>query len=89
LLGDFNGDDAAEVAAYRRGNSRWYLFSHPKGIAFGRPGDVPVPGDYNADGRTELAVYRPATGQWFVRGGPSLRLGGRGYTPIPPPAHAL
>jgi hypothetical protein len=35
-------------------------------VAFGSPGDVPIPADYDGDGRADLAVYRAADRTWWI-----------------------
>lgn len=73
LVGDWNGDGAAEVAIYRRtifcidynGNIHWN--NPPSGdyvLTLGASGDTAVAGDWNGDGKTELGVFR--AGAWYL-----------------------
>ena len=52
-------------------------------IAWGGPGDVPVPADYNGDGRVDPAVFRRTTGQWFIRNVGTVVFGGALDIPVP------
>ena len=82
--GDYDGDGAADFAAYSVSNGRWSVCSSQGlNVRFGDPGDVPIPGDYNGDGVTDIAVYRPSTGQWFVRNQFAVQFGDSGDVPIP------
>jgi hypothetical protein len=76
LLGDFDGDGAADVAVYRPGSpaSTWYIAFSSGGVGEipwgdAGSGDVPVIGDYDGDGIIDIAVYRPGdpASTWFAR----------------------
>ena len=62
-------------------------------VAWGAPGDIPVPGDYFGLGRAQLAVYRPSTGEFFLRDdlGRATRIpiGERGDLPVPADYHGI
>lgn len=84
------GDLAARIAVYRPSTREWLVRGDDASsttIAFGGPGDVPVPGDYLGKGAAQIAVFRPNSGEWFVReeGGSTrvLLSPGPGATPVP------
>ena len=52
-------------------------------VAWGAPGDIPVPGDYDGNGTVDIAVYRPSTGQWFIQGQATVQWGLPGDVPVP------
>ncbi|MCP4213377.1 MAG: hypothetical protein GY765_01915 [bacterium] len=79
---DYNGDNIADIAVYRPSNGRWCIKGQPS-IAWGAPGDIPVPGDYNGDGTTDLAVFRPSNGRWCIKGQASIAWGAPGDIPVP------
>lgn len=92
---DFNGDGRTDVAVCRPSspNYQWYVNngSVPWGMAFGIPGDIPVPGGYDG-GATQVAVYRPgaqvgAQSYWYVSGSTAvpwgLPFGVGGDIPVP------
>jgi subtilisin-like proprotein convertase family protein len=82
VAADFNGDCASDVSVFRPSTGQWFA-PNQGAVAFGLPGDVPVPGDYNADGKAEHAVYRPGTGEWFVEGLATVSFGLPGDLPVP------
>lgn len=69
LLGDWDGDGAANVAVRRPAESNFYL-STPAGthvVNFGIPADRPIAGDWNGDGLSEIGVRRPGTPDFYLR----------------------
>ena len=80
------------MAIYRPSNGIWIIRYTASGswtgVAWGQPGDVPVPGDYDGDGVTDVAVYRPSTGFWYLRWSVNGTFGGgtwgvNGDLPVP------
>jgi len=72
VVGDYDGDGKADLAAYRRGAtagapSFWYYRTTPGGPVFnrqwGQNGDTPAPGDYDGDGKNDFVVRRPGGAQ--------------------------
>jgi glucose/arabinose dehydrogenase len=68
---DFDGDDATNVSIFRPSNGVWYIYNQNNGtasiLAFGAPGDIPVPEDYDGDNKADHAVFRPSNGTWYFR----------------------
>ena len=81
-LGDFDGDGTADIAVHRPTTNQWFV-RNQLAVAFGDPGDIPIPADYNFDRRMDIAVYRPTTGHWFVRNQPTVQFGTRATSPCP------
>jgi uncharacterized delta-60 repeat protein len=70
MVGDFDGDNADEIAYFRDG--QWYsrkVIANALRINFqwGQAGDIATPGDYDRDGQTDYAVFRPSEGNWYVK----------------------
>ncbi len=67
---DFDGDGKSDVSIFRPDAGLWYCLNSSNGsaggVAFGAPGDIPVPGDFDGDGKTDTAVFRPADGVWHL-----------------------
>ena len=67
---DFDGDGKSDVSIFRPDAGLWYYLNSSNGsaggVAFGAPGDIPVPGDFDGDGKTDTAVFRPADGVWHL-----------------------
>ncbi len=67
---DFNGDRQTDLVVFRPSTVTWYIkhvaTGDSTGVAWGAPGDVPVPGDYDGDGRSDVAVFRD-NGTWYIR----------------------
>lgn len=67
---DFDGDLKSDVSIFRPDAGLWYYLNSSNGsaggVAFGAPGDIPVPGDFDGDGKTDTAVFRPADGVWHL-----------------------
>lgn len=74
VVGDWDGDDKADLAVYRETGGQGQFFYRPStqpGVDFitvnwGTAGDKPVRGDFDGDGRLDAAVFRPATGIWYI-----------------------
>jgi hypothetical protein len=72
VLGDFDGDRAADLALFRPSNGDWMFRTSASGfttgatLPFGLSTDKPVPGDYDGDGKLDMALYRPSNGIWYV-----------------------
>lgn len=66
--GDYTGDGIADFAAFDPTSGTWTIEGATP-VAYGAPGDQPVPHNYDCDpgGAYEMAVFRPSTGRWFVR----------------------
>jgi hypothetical protein len=82
-LVNYYGTGKDALVVYRPATAQWFVAGQSGGIAFGAPGDIPVPGDYYGMGRDVLAVYRPSTSQWFIGGqAAGISFGGTGDIPI-------
>ncbi|QDV34439.1 CotH protein [Tautonia plasticadhaerens] len=76
--GDYDADDVADLALFRRGTARGsFLASTPGGELsrdLGGPGDIPITGDFDGDDVADFAVFRPDSPQmpgaseWFISG---------------------
>ena len=70
VVGDYDGDNKADVAVYRPGAavgqpSTWFYrgsLNNPAGnityVPWGQNGDFPAPGDYDGDGRNDFVIQR-------------------------------
>jgi uncharacterized delta-60 repeat protein len=90
MVGDFDGDNADEVAFFRDGQwySRKVIANAPRiNFQWGQAGDIATPGDYDRDGQTDYAVFRPSDGNWYIRrstaGFYALHFGMNGDQPVP------
>lgn len=90
LVGDFDGDNADEIAYFRDGNwySRKVTANAPlRTYQWGMAGDIPAPGDYDRDGQTDYAIFRPSDGDWYINrstaGYYALHFGANRDLPVP------
>ncbi len=90
MVGDFDGDNADEIAFFRDGQwySRKVIANAPRiNFQWGQAGDIATPGDYDRDGQTDYAVFRPADGNWYIKrstaGFLALHFGMNGDQPVP------
>ncbi|HUR96689.1 MAG TPA: VCBS repeat-containing protein, partial [Pyrinomonadaceae bacterium] len=83
VVGDYNGDNKADLAVYRSGASAgqpsfWYYRTTANGpvnvVRWGVNGDTPAPGDYDGNGSNDFCVQRDAGGGaaafWLALNGP-------------------
>lgn len=79
---DFNANGNTDVSVFRPSTGLWYakdIFT----LAYGGPGDIPVPADYNGDNLTDIAIFRPSNGTWYRYGLSSPQWGVNGDVPVP------
>lgn len=67
---DFDGDNRADVSAFRPSNGAWYIYQSSlsqnlKTVAFGLASDRLAPADYDGDFKTDIAVFREGTTAYF------------------------
>jgi len=72
VVGDWDGDERADVAVFRNGGEFYYRPSSQPGsdftrIPWGVAGDVAVPGDFDGDGKQDAAVFRQSDSTWYIR----------------------
>lgn len=95
VTGNWNGQGAAQIGAFRSGIWRIDLdgdgrfSSGDREFSFGRAGDQPVVGDFNGDGLDEVGVYRQGTWIFDTNGNQriddedlQLAFGEAGDTPV-------
>lgn len=82
---DFDGDAKADIAVFRPGEGRWYIFLSGSGairvVRLGENSDIPVAADYNGDGITEPVIWRPSLGVFFSATNYLYQLGRTGDDP--------
>ncbi|MFI6283302.1 tetratricopeptide repeat protein [Streptomyces sp. NPDC051018] len=91
LRADFSGDGKPDTAVWQPADGTWRIEPASGGeavtVAWGLPGDIPVPADYDGDGKAEPAVFRPSNGKLYARpvAGPPAGYLWRtaGYEPAP------
>src|SRR5688500_10703709 len=68
---DFDGDEKADVAIFRRDTATWWVYGSSGNLVLGQPWGIAaedrlVPGDYDGDNKADIAVWRDATGVWHI-----------------------
>jgi hypothetical protein len=68
ILGDYDGDGRADLAAIEPLSATWYILESGTGqgrtVQFGWAALVPVPGDYHGDNRAGMTVVDPDSSTW-------------------------
>jgi hypothetical protein len=78
VIGDYVGDNKADLTVYRPATGVWYTRDGGTGAVTavqwgGDPTDIPAPGDYDGDCKTDYAVRRttndpgPGNTTWLIR----------------------
>jgi len=75
LMGDVDGDGAADLLVWRAPTGTWYWLTSPTGYSYAAGGskqwgnqslgDVPMVADIDGDGKADLVVWRASTGTWY------------------------
>jgi hypothetical protein len=56
--GDYMNTGRCQRASFRPRTGKWFVEGYPSSVAFGAPGDVPVPADYDGDGEFDFMLAR-------------------------------
>jgi len=65
-VGDLNGDNAADVAAYDITTRELTIVQGAVGrVRWGDGGDKWVPADFDGDNKGEISIFRPGSGDWW------------------------
>lgn len=77
IVGDFDGDEKADICINRFGSSPNWFFRLSTGngtnglvwsLSWGNlSGDIPLTGYFNNDIMSDIAIYRPSTASWYVK----------------------
>jgi hypothetical protein len=87
-VGDLNGDNAADIAAYDITTQELTVVQGAVGrVRWGNGGDRWVPADFDGDNKGDIAIFRAGTGEWWwIRSSDSVvnvvRWGINGDTPV-------